>query len=91
MGHQNRKATKEEMAHARAVIEEAYPDLVAVFGGKAYGGTMAPRVRTISFRLRDNRGKFHTNVIWLQPEWLDSLTVADVMNLVKRSNGKKGK
>jgi hypothetical protein len=73
------------MAHARAVIEEAFPGLIAVFGGRA--GTVAPRIRTISFRLRDEMGKYHSNVVWLMPEGILSLTPDEVRELVRRSNG----
>jgi hypothetical protein len=90
MGNKNRKATREEMARARQVIQDAFPDLETVFGAHGdYGGYRAPRDHTISFRLRDQRGKFRTNVVWLLPQWLGALTVADVEFLVSRANGRK--
>jgi hypothetical protein len=90
MGNKNRKSTKEEMAHARKVIRQAVPDLQPVFGAHSdYGGHRAPRDHTISFRLRDEQGKFRSNVVWLMPQWLGTLTVADVESLVNRANGKK--
>ncbi len=90
MGNQNRKATKGEMSHARRVIREAFPELEPVFGSHSdYGGHRAPRDHTISFRLKDRQGKFRSNVVWLQPDWLGILTVADVDSLVSRANGKK--
>ncbi|MGV3755170.1 MAG: hypothetical protein ACO1QS_07285 [Verrucomicrobiota bacterium] len=90
MGNRNRKATKEEMAHARRVIREAFPEFVPVFGAHSdYGGHRAPRDHTIAFRLQDEQGKFRSNVIWLMPEWLGTLSVADVQALVARSNGKQ--
>jgi hypothetical protein len=92
MGNQNRKATVEEMVHVRRVIRDAFPDLEPVFGGHGdYGGHRAPRDHTLSFRLRDPRGKFCSNVVWLQPEWLGTITGPDVETLssiepmVKRS------
>lgn len=89
MGNQNRKATREELAHARRVINEAFPDLVPVFGSHGdYGGHRAPRDHTIAFRLRDEQRRFRSNVIWLMPDSLGSLTIADVQSLVARSNGK---
>lgn len=89
MGNQNRKATKAEMAHVRRVIREAYPNLEPVFGGhSAYGGHRTPRDHTISFRLRDRQGKFHSNVVWLMPDWLSSLTADDIRARVAQSNGK---
>lgn len=88
MGNQNRKATREEMAHARRVIREAFPGMEPVFGGHGdYGGQRAPRDHTISFRLRDERGKFRSNVVWVDSDWLGAMTVADVESLVGRANG----
>jgi len=88
MGNQNRKATKQEMAHARRVIKEAFPEYEPVFGGHSlYGGHRAPRDHTISFRLRDQWGRYHSNVIWLMPDCLSALSVPDVRSLVSQSNG----
>jgi hypothetical protein len=93
MGNQNRKATKEEMAHARRVIREAFPEFVPVFGAHSdYGGHRAPRdhtIHTIAFRLQDERGKFRSNVVWLMPKWLAALTVAGVRAMVARASGKR--
>ena len=92
MPHQNRKATKQEMADARRVIKDAFPEYEPIFGGhSAYGGHRAPRDHTISFRLRDQWGQFHSNVVWLLPEWLSNLTSADVVALVRAANGKRKK
>lgn len=89
MDNQNRKATKQEMAHARRVILEAFP-FVPVFGAHGdYGGHRAPRDHTIAFRLQNAHGKFRSNVIWVMPDWLATLTVADVQAMVARSNGKR--
>jgi len=90
MGNQNRKATKQEMAHAQDVIREAFPEYVPVFGAHGdYGGHRAPRDHTISFRLRDERGKFRSNVIWIRPDLLGKLTIADVQAMVAQANGKR--
>lgn len=92
MGNVNRKATGDEMAHAARAIREAFPDLEPVFGGHGdYGGHRAPRVRTISFRLRDGQGKYRSNVVWILPEFLRTLTPGDVRELVSRSNGDRRK
>jgi hypothetical protein len=90
MGNQNRKATKAEMAHVCQVIAEAFPDWTPVFGGhSAYGGHRAPRDHTISFRLRDAHGKFHSNVVWLEPECLATLTAEEIRARVAWSQGKR--
>jgi hypothetical protein len=78
------------MAHARQVICEAFPELEPVFGAHSdYGGHRAPRDHTISFRLRDQQGRFRSNVVWVMPEHLGTLTVADVESLVRRANGRR--
>ena len=88
MGSVNRKATGDEMAHAEQVIREAFPDLEPVFGGhSAYGGHKAPRDHTISFRLRDAWGKYHSNVVWVLPQGLGWLTVPRVRAMVAAANG----
>ena len=82
--HSNREATKEEMAHATQVIQEAYPDYEVVWGSHGdYGGHRAPRDHTLAFRLRDRLGKYRSNVIWVAPECLSSITVAWVKRMVK--------
>ncbi len=88
----NRKATSSEMTRAAEVIRAAFPELEPVFAGhSAYGGHRAPRDHTISFRLRDRFGKYHSNVVWLWPQWLAKLTEANVKWLVDRANGKRSK
>ena len=90
MANQNRKATETEMAHARRVIRQAFPDWEPVFGGHGdYGGHRAPRDHTISFRLRDATGKFRSNVVWLMPDQLCSLTVDDVKAWVDHASGRR--
>jgi hypothetical protein len=92
MGNVNRKATDEEMAHAMLVIREAFPQFEPVFGGHSdYGGHRAPRDHTISFRLRDQAGQYHSNVVWILPQYLASLTVADVRAMVAHGNGARAR
>jgi hypothetical protein len=86
--HANRKATKAEMRCATQMIKQAFPNYDVVWGGHGdYGGHRAPRDHTISFRLRDRRGKYRSNVIWLMPDWLAGLTVESVKSMVERGNG----
>jgi hypothetical protein len=85
----NRKASRHEMACVRRVIRQAYPDWTAVFGGSL--SRLRPRFRTISFRLRDDMGKYHCNVVWLHPDELETLTVEDIRGRVEDSNGNKNR
>ena len=62
--------------------------MAPVFGAHGdYGGHRAPRDHTIAFRLQDERGQFRSNVIWIMPDALGSLTVAEVRRMVARANG----
>src|SRR5437660_1216550 len=92
MGSVNRQATDDEMTHAMQVIRAAFPEFEPVFGGhSAYGGLRAPRDHTISFRLRDRWGQYHSNVVWILPQYLASLTVADVRAMVAHANGARAR
>ena len=88
--HANRKATDDEMAYATQVIQEAFPEYEVVWGSHGdYGGHRAPRDHTLAFRLRDQWGKCHSNVIWVAPEWLSNITVGWVKKKVKRGTSDK--
>src|SRR5262249_28927874 len=88
--HANRKATHGEMAYATQVIQEAFPEYEIVWSSHGdYGGHRAPRDHTLAFRLRDKWGKYHSNVIWVAPEWLSSITVDWVKKMVARGTSHK--
>lgn len=88
--HSNRKASGDEMAYATQVIQDAYPEYEVVWGSHGdYGGHRAPRDHTLAFRLRDRRGRYHSNVIWISPASLSSITVAWVKSMVKRGTSNK--
>ena len=90
MGNQNRKVIREEKAHARRVILEAFPGCVPVFGAHGdFGGHRAPRDHTFAFRLQNQRGQFCSNVVWLAPGALASLTVSGVQRMVDRADGRE--
>jgi hypothetical protein len=78
------------MAYATQTIQEAFPEYDVVWGGHGdYGGGRAPRVHTLSFRLRDHWGKYHSNVIWVNPAGLSSITVEWVRKMVQRGTSYK--
>src|SRR5436189_3652528 len=90
--HSNRKATKEEMAHATQVIQKVYPEYEIVWGSHGdYGGHRAPRDHTLAFRLRDKLGKYHSNVIWIAPESLSCINVEWVQKMVARGTSNKAR
>jgi len=90
--HANRNATSNEMAYATQIIQDAYPEFEIVWGSRGdYGGHRAPRDHTHAFRLRDRWGKYHSNVIWVAPEWLSSITVGWVKKMVARGTSNKAR
>ena len=90
--HANRKATKDEMAHATQVIQEAYPEYDVVWGSHGnFGGHRAPRGHTLAFRLRDRMGKYRSNVIWVAPDSLSSITAGWVKKMVARGTSAKAR
>lgn len=90
--HANRKATKDEMAHATEVIGQAYPQYEVVWCSHGdFGGHRAPRDHTLAFRLRDRLGKYRSNVIWIAPESLTSITAAWVKKMVTRGTSRKAR
>ncbi|CAN5414108.1 hypothetical protein BH11PLA2_BH11PLA2_27220 [soil metagenome] len=77
MGRIKQKATGDVREFATQVIREASPGYEVVWGSHGdYGGGRAPRDHTLSFRLRDSWGRYHSNVIWVNPAGLRSLTAA---------------
>ncbi len=94
MGNVNRKATRDEMAHAEScAIREAFPDLEPVFGGHSrLMGPPGARATTPSpFGFGTRRASIRSNVVWIVPEHLGSLTPGDIHNLVARANGERPK
>ena len=88
--HANRKANREELDHATHVIQRAFPEYEVVWGCHSdYGGHRAPRDHTLAFRLRDQWGKYHSNVIWIMPDMLSNITVDWVKKMVARGTGDK--
>jgi hypothetical protein len=92
MSHSNRKAEKAEMAHATRAIQDAFPEYDVVWGSHGdYGGSRAPRDHTLAFRLRDQWGKYHSNVIWVAPEDLLRVTAAWARTMVRRGTSHKAR
>ena len=90
--HSNRKASGDDMGNATKVIQEAYPEYDVVWGSHGdFGGGRAPRDHTLGFRVRDRMGKYHSNMIWVVPEWLPSITVGWVKRMVQRGTSNKSR
>ncbi|MFO0890624.1 MAG: hypothetical protein U0790_15955 [Isosphaeraceae bacterium] len=76
-----RQIQKQISAHVRA----AFPDCVAEFCGQQ--GAAAKVGRTLGFRVRDGGGKYRSNIIWVDPEYVGEINEAWVRWAVRQSNG----
>lgn len=70
-----------------AAVAEAFPGCTAEFSGGVERSRMAARGPTLGFRVKDGRGKYRSNVIWLNPEYDGEVSAAWVATAVKESNG----
>ena len=87
--HANPKPSKSGKAHLRAVAKEAFPKLQIEFCSHSdLGGHRAPRDHTLAFRLKDSRGKYRSNVVWVSPQSLFNWTKQDVLDAVAKANGR---
>ena len=87
--HANPKPDRDGLGHLKRVAKEAFPKLeVRFLSHGELGGHRAPRDHTLAFRLEDTRGKHRSNVVWVMPQELESMTVDDVRRVVDRSNGR---
>ena len=48
---------------------------------------MAKLGPTLGFRVKDGRGRYRSNVVWLNPEYEGPVSAGTVVRLVKESNG----
>ncbi len=90
MGNQNRKATIQEIAHAGELSEWRPRSSCRCSERTAITAAIVRHATTPSrFACKTGTGSFRSNVIWVMPNWLGALTVADVQAMVARANGKR--
>lgn len=70
-----------------AAVAEAFPDCAAESCGGVERSRMASRGPTLGFRLKDDEGKYRSNIIWFDPTYEGQVNAAWVASVVKRSNG----
>jgi hypothetical protein len=68
-------------------VAEAFPDCSAEFCGGVERSRMATRGPTLGFRVKDVRGRYRSNVIWVNPEYEGAVSAAWVADAVRKSNG----
>jgi hypothetical protein len=79
-----RKALRAAIADA---VAEAFPGCTAEFTGGVERSRMAKVGVTLGFRVKDARGKYRSNVIWIDPTYEGAVSAAWVAHAVKTSNG----
>jgi hypothetical protein len=70
-----------------AAVAEAFPGCTADFCGGVERSRMAYRGVSLGFRVRDARGKYRSNIIWLNPLYEGEVSAGWVEEVVKGSNG----
>ena len=70
-----------------AAVAEAFPGCTAEFGGGVERSRMATLGPTLGFRIKDGRGKYRSNIIWIDPTYEGEVNAAWVSQVVKQSNG----
>ncbi len=71
-----------------AAVAEAYPGCVAEFCGGVEQSRMASRGRTLGFRIKNlQTRKYHSNIIWVNPEFRGTWPTAWLIDAVDKSNG----
>lgn len=82
-----RDVRRQLRAAIAAAVAEAFPGCTAEFSGGVERSRMATRGPTLGFRVKDGRGKYRSNIIWVNPEYEGSVSTAWVAGAVKESNG----
>lgn len=92
MGRSNkRKKAKGNKDNIRrvisAIVAETYPGCVAVFSGHAQTSRLGRSSVSFGFRIRDENGKYRSNIVWVDPEYTGDWNATWVIEAVKMSNG----
>jgi len=83
----NTRAVRQNLRVAvNTAVAEACPGCVAEFCGGVERSRMATRGQTLGFRVKDARGKYRSNIIWINPTYTGSVSAAWVVDAVKSSN-----
>lgn len=69
-----------------AAVAQAFPGFTAEFSGGVERSRMAKLGPTLGFRLKDSRGKYHSNIIWVDPTYEGEVSASWVAHAVKQSN-----
>ena len=68
-------------------VAEVYPGCIAEFCGGVSISRMATRGPTLGFRIKNSStGKYHSNVIWVNPDFAGSWPTDWLADAVQKSN-----
>ena len=90
--NRQRKRRRENRADIRRkvneTVAEVFPGCVAEFTGGVSHSRMAIRGRTFGFRIKSVRsGKYRSNMIWVNPDFVGTWPVNWLRRAVKTSGG----
>ena len=89
MRRDGRKSQKEVKQTIRkqitAHVRNAFPGCIAEFCGQQSGAALVSR--TFGFRVREQGGKYRSNIIWVDPDYSGEINEAWVRGAVAKSNG----
>ena len=69
-----------------AAVTRAFPGCTAEFGGGVERSRMAKLGPTLGFRIKDENGKYRSNIIWFDPTYEGEVNASWVQQVVERSN-----
>jgi hypothetical protein len=81
----DRKLKRQIKKQISARVRVAFPDCVAEFCGQQ--GSAAKVSRTLGFRVRDAGGRYRSNIVWVDPDYVGEIDEAWVRWAVRQSNG----
>jgi hypothetical protein len=82
-----RDVRRQLRAAVGAAVAEAFPGCTAEFCGGVERSRMAKLGPTLGFRVKDGRGRYRSNVIWIDPTYEGTVSSAWVARAVQESNG----
>ena len=90
--NKQRKLSRNNRAEIRRNVSdsvvEAIPGCIAEFTGGVSHSRMANRGRTLGFRIKDvSSGKYRSNIIWINPDFVGTWPVSWLRRAVEDSNG----
>ncbi len=81
----SQKETKQKIKNQIAShVANAFPGCIAEFCG--HQGHVTPLIRTLGFRVREEGGKYRSNIFWVDPDFNGEINEAWVRWAVEQSN-----